>query len=116
MTNTLLLGLVCILFSCQPKVADHSKELQNQTINLKNELLETYKPGFGKFMGNMQVHHSKLWFASENWKLVDFEINEIKENLENIQKYETDRSESEMIPMIKPAIDNVSDAIQNSTF
>ncbi|MBS0646114.1 MAG: hypothetical protein JSR97_05935 [Verrucomicrobia bacterium] len=114
MKNILLLGLVCVLFSCQPKVDDHSKELQNQINNLKSELSETYKPGFGEFMGNIQVHHSKLWFAgeNENWKLADFEINEIKENLEAIQKYETDRQESEMIPMIKPALDSVSHAIQ----
>jgi hypothetical protein len=114
MKNILLLGLVCILFSCQPKIDDHSKELQNQINNLKSELSKTYKPGFGEFMGNIQVHHSKLWFAgkNKNWKLADFEINEIKENLENIQKYETDRSESEMIPMIKPALDSVSDAIR----
>lgn len=114
MKNILLLGLVCILFSCQPKVDDHSKELQNQINNLKSELSKTYKPGFGEFMGNIQVHHSKLWFAgeNENWKLADFEINEIKENLEAIQKYETDRQESEMIPMIKPALDSVSHAIQ----
>lgn len=114
MKNILLLGLVCVLFSCQPKVDDHSKELQNQINNLKSELSETYKPGFGEFMGNIQVHHSKLWFAgeNENWKLADFEINEIKENLEAIQKYETDRQESEMIPIIKPALDSVSHAIQ----
>lgn len=114
MKNIFILGVVSILFGCQPKADDHSKELQNQINNLKSELSETYKPGFGEFMGNIQVHHSKLWFAGEyeNWKLADFEINEIKENLENIQKYETDRSESEMIPMIKPALDSVSDAIQ----
>lgn len=114
MKSILLLGLICTLFSCQQKVDDHSKELQNQIDNLKSELSETYKPGFGEFMGNIQVHHSKLWFAgeNENWKLADFEINEIKENLEAIQKYETDRPESEMIPMIKPALDSVSHAIQ----
>lgn len=114
MKNIVLLGLIFTVFSCQPKVDDHSKELQNQIDNLKSELSETYKPGFGEFMGNIQVHHSKLWFAgeNENWKLADFEINEIKENLEAIQKYETDRQESEMIPMIKPALDSVSHAIQ----
>lgn len=117
MKNILLLGLICTLFSCQPKVDDHSKELQSQIDNLKSELSETYKPGFGEFMGNIQVHHSKLWFAgeNENWKLADFEINEIKENLEDIQKYETDRPESEMIPMIIPALDSVSHAIQKQS-
>lgn len=118
MKNILLIGLICILFSCQSKIDDHSKELQKQIDNLKSELSETYKPGFGEFMGNIQEHHSKLWFAgkNENWKLADFEINEIKENLEAIQKYETDRSESKLIPMIKPALDSVSKVIQKQNF
>ena len=114
MKNILLLGLICILFSCQPKVDDHSKELQNQIDKLKSELSETYKPGFGEFMGNIQVHHSKLWFAgkNENWELADFEINEIKEALEDIEKYQSERTESKSIPMINPALDSVSNAIQ----
>ncbi len=118
MKNILLLGLICTLFSCQPKVDDYSKELQNQINKLKSELSETYKPGFGEFMGNIQVHHSKLWFAgeNENWKLAEFEINEIEENLEAIQKYETNRPESQMIPMIRPALDSVSNAIQKKTY
>jgi hypothetical protein len=114
MKNIILLGLICTLFSCQPKVDDHSKELQNQIDNLKSEISETYKPGFGEFMGNIQVHHSKLWFAgeNENWKLADFEINEIKEALEDIEKYQSERPESKSIPMINPALDSVSNAIQ----
>tara|TARA_R110001592_G_scaffold342014_3_gene631529 strand:- start:2254 stop:2745 length:492 start_codon:yes stop_codon:yes gene_type:complete len=114
MKNILLLGLICILFSCQPKVDDHSKELQNQINNLKSELSETYKPGFGEFMGNIQVHHSKLWFSgkNENWELANFEINEIKEALEDIEKYQSERTESKYIPMINPALDSVSNAIQ----
>ncbi|MEO6347519.1 MAG: hypothetical protein ABIO60_06375 [Aquaticitalea sp.] len=118
MKNSLLVGSICMLFSCQTKVDDRSKELQNQIDGLKSELSITYKPGFGEFMGNIQEHHAKLWFAGENgnWKLADFEINEIKENLEAIQKYETDRAESVMIPMIEPAIDSVSNAIQKQNF
>jgi len=114
MKNIFLLGLICTLFSCQPKVDDHSKELQNQIDNLKSELSETYKPGFGEFMGNIQVHHSKLWFAgkNENWELADFEINEIKEGLNDIEKYQSERTESKSIPMINPALDSVSNAIQ----
>lgn len=115
MKKFLFLGLICTLYSCAPKGNEHSKELQNQIDSLKIELSETYKPGFGEFMGSIQVHHSKLWFAgiNENWKLADFEINEIKENLEAIQKYETDRPESREIPIINPALDSVTIAIQN---
>ena len=114
MKNILLLGIICTLFGCQSKVNDDSKELQNQIDSLKIELSETYKPGFGEFMSNIQMHHSKLWFAgeNENWKLADFEINEIKENLEAIQKYKSDRPESKLIPTIIPALDSLSEAIK----
>ena len=118
MKNSLLLGIIFTLFNCQSKVKDHTKELQNQIDSLKIELSQTYKPGFGEFMANIQVHHSKLWFAgvNGNWKLADFEINEIKENLEAIQKYVTDRPESELIPMLLPALDSVAIAIQKQDF
>ncbi|RXJ45714.1 hypothetical protein [Gelidibacter gilvus] len=44
--------------------------------------------------------------------MADFEINKIKEELKDIQKYETNRPESEMTPMINPALDSVSKALQ----
>jgi len=49
----------------------------------------SYKPGFGEFMGGIQVHHEKLWFAgtNQNWKLAGFEIHEIKESMDDIRKY-----------------------------
>jgi hypothetical protein len=34
------------------------------------------------------------------------------ENVEAVKKYETERDESKAIPMIEPALDNVSKAIQ----
>ena len=118
MKNILLVWIICTLFGCQANVNEHSKELQKQIDSLKVEISETYKPGFGEFMSNIQMHHSKLWFAgeNENWKFADFEINEIKENLEAIQKYQTNRPESELIPTIIPALDSLSEAIkkQNS--
>ena len=64
-------------------------------------------------MSGIQAHHSKLWFAgqNQNWKLADFEIHEIMEAIEDIQKYETERKESQMVGMINPAIDSVNNAI-----
>lgn len=65
-------------------------------------------------MSSIQSHHSKLWFAGQNknWKLADFEIHEIMEAIEAIQKYETERKESKSIGMINPALDSVNIAIQ----
>lgn len=88
--------------------------LQKQVDSLKNQLAKSYKPGFGEFMSNIQAHHAKLWFAGKNrnWKLADFEIHEIKENLDDIRIYETERKESELINMIDPPLDSVNTAIQ----
>lgn len=106
--------LVLILASCNNK-ADNTTELQRRIESLENKLKESYKPGFGEFMSSIQSHHAKLWFAGQNknWKLADFEIHEIMEAVDNIQKFETDRIESQKIKMIMPAIDSVTYAIKN---
>ena len=48
-----------------------------------------YTPGLGEFMSGIQVHHEKLWFAGKagNWQLADFETGEIRETIDDIQKY-----------------------------
>ncbi len=81
---------------------------------MESRLAETYTPGFGEFMSSIQVHHAKLWFAgqNENWKLADFEIHEIKETIDAIRKYETERPESQKTGMLQPALDSVNNAIQ----
>jgi len=86
-------------------------DLQVQIDSLKKQ---AYKPGFGEFMTYVQIHHNKLWFAgqAQNWPLADFEVNEIKEAMQDIQKYETDRKESQTIIIAYPALDSVSMAIQ----
>ena len=106
--------LVLILAACYNK-ADNTTELQRRIESLENNLKESYKPGFGEFMSSIQSHHAKLWFAGQNknWKLADFEIHEIMEAIDNIQKFETDRKESQKISMIMPAIDSVNYAIKN---
>ena len=107
-----LILLLFLLISCNQQ-ADKTKILQTRIDSLKNKLSETYKPGFGEFMGNIQIHHAKLWFAgkNQNWKLADFEVKEIKENLEGIQKYCSDRTESKSIGMINDVMDSLSNSI-----
>ena len=65
-------------------------------------------------MSNIQIHHAKLWFAgiNGNWDLANFEINEIKESFGGLKKYETERVETKMIPMINIPLDSVNAAIQ----
>ena len=99
-----------LLLSCNQQ-ADKTRQLQAQIDSLR---YNAYKPGLGEFMSSIQVHHNKLWFAgiNGNWKLADFEMGEIDEALENIQKFNTDRPEVQSIAMINPAIDSVKNAIK----
>src|SRR5690349_7090930 len=100
MKRIFFLILILVFFGCnQP--ADNTKVLQDRLDSLEHKLADTYKPGFGEFMSGIQVHHNKLWFAgkNQNWKLADFEVHEIIEAIDDIQKYQTERKESQMIKM-----------------
>lgn len=112
MRHILLIILTFVFFACNQQT--DNKVLQNRIDSLESKLADTYKPGFGEFMSGIQTHHSQLWFAgqNENWKLADFEVHEIMEAIEDIQKFQTERKESQMIGMINPALDSINNAIQ----
>ena len=76
--------------------------------------MQKYAPGLGEIMGGIQTHHAKLWFAgiNDNWKLAQYEIDEIKERFEQARDIEADRPEVKMIPMMYPAIDSINEAIK----
>src|SRR6185312_1808063 len=65
------------------------------------KLMEPYAPGLGEIMGGIQTHHAKLWYAgiNDNWKLAQYEIDELKERFEQARTIETGRPEVKMIPM-----------------
>ena len=112
MKQTFFLILSLGLSACiQP--TDNTNVLQDRIDSLEHKLADTYTPGFGEFMSNIQVHHAKLWFAgqNENWKLADFEMHEIKETIVAIQKYQPDRNESQKVVLLQPALDSVDNAI-----
>jgi|SRR5436190_5692969 len=113
MKNIVLIIIACIVTSCNQQNS-HEKEMQATIDSLQKKLDETYKPGFGEFMSGIQMHHAKLWFAgqNQNWPLADFEINEIKEALEDLPKYCADRPEIKSLSMINAPIDSISNAIQ----
>lgn len=100
------------LFACNQQT-DNTQILQTRIDSLESKLADTYKPGFGEFMSSIQIHHNKLWFAgqNQNWKLADFEINEIKESLDGIKKYCSDRPETNSIGIIEEPLQNVTNAI-----
>jgi hypothetical protein len=108
----LLISPLALFTSCGQQT---NTALQAQVDSLNNKLAQTYKPGLGEFMMGIQVHHGKIWFAgkSQNWALADFEIGEIKETLEDVKKYCTDRPEIKSLPILYPALDSVTNAIKS---
>lgn len=117
MKRAILLLAIALAGCNQP--TNNTRNLQAQIDSLQSRLEDSYKPGLGEFMSSIQVHHNKLWFAgqNQNWELADFEINEIKESINDIKKYCTDRPEIKSIGMIEQPMQKVIDAIQqrNST-
>ena len=88
--------------------------LTKQIDSLKQQLSNSYKPGFGEFMTSIQMHHAKLWFAgiNGNWQLADFEINELKEIMGDIQKFCRERPETKSLnDFLSPGIDSMYQAI-----
>jgi cytochrome c553 len=50
------------------------------------EPAKPYEPGLSEFMMVVQSHHTKLWLAgnARNWELADYQVDELKEVLEDI--------------------------------
>ena len=96
----------------------HTSTEKNEAVSNKdtiNNLMQKYAPGLGEIMGGIQTHHAKLWFAAinDNWKLAQYEIDELKERFEQARDIETNRPEIKMIPVMYPAIDSIKDAISH---
>ena len=77
-----------------------------------------YKPELIEFMVFTQIRHAKLWLAGNagNWELADYEIDELKEVLENAAKYVPDYKGSPVAKMIETIamapIEEVGNAIK----
>ncbi|NVO21321.1 MAG: hypothetical protein HXX13_16590 [Bacteroidetes bacterium] len=108
----LLFTLLAIIACDRP--SDRRHELLSRIDSLEKKLAQSYKPGLGEFMSSIQTHHAKLWFAgqNQNWNLADFEVHEIMEAVDNIQKYDTERKESKLLEILSPSIDTVNMAIK----
>ena len=66
-----------------------------------------YEPGLGEFMMATQLRHAKLWFAGKNnnWALAAYEVDEIKEGLEDAAKYHANNDGVPVAELIKTMID-----------
>lgn len=119
MINSISMRTVCfilisiLLAACETQKTDNSLILQNRIDSLEIKLAGSYKPGFGEFMLGIQSHHSKLWFAgkNKNWRLADYEVNEMLETVGDLTKYQKERKEMMMMGMLPRALDSVHVAI-----
>ncbi|ADR33085.1 hypothetical protein Sulku_0418 [Sulfuricurvum kujiense DSM 16994] len=79
---------------------------------------QSYTPGLGDMMGAVQIRHAKLWFAgqNQNWKLATYELDEIKEGLEDAAVYHPIFKGKPIAKMMKisiaPALDQVEESIK----
>jgi hypothetical protein len=107
-----ILAIAFFVSGCSQS-ASKVEVLQSRLDSLEVMLDNDYRPGLGEFMTSIQVHHAKLWFAgqNQNWKLADFEIKEIMEAVEDIQKFNNDREEIKMITILQPPLDSMKTAI-----
>ena len=48
--------------------------------------VDVLDPGLGELMSLQQMRHVKLWFAGKagNWKLADYELDELKEGFQDV--------------------------------
>lgn len=115
MRACIVVSVLFLLVACGQGSKSNDELLLMRVDSLQKQLAGTYKPGLGEFMLGIQTHHVKLWLAgdAQNWKLADFETGEIKETIDDIKTFNTDRPEVASIGMIGPAIDSITDAIRN---
>ncbi|MEP6611547.1 MAG: hypothetical protein ABJA76_06670 [Mucilaginibacter sp.] len=115
--KTPVLVLVLLTFWSCGNPDTNTKALQAKVDSLNKQVAQAYKPGLGEFMLGIQIHHAKLYFAgkSKNWALAEFEMGEIKEALDDINKYCTDRPEIKSLPILNPAVDSVNNAVKASS-
>ena len=106
--------ILFLLFSCK-QTDSREMDLQTQIDSLQVKLDNAYTPGFGDFMGSIQNHHNKLWFAgvNENWELAAFEMHELEELFEDIETTYPDREETQSMPLIHPGLNAVNTALNN---
>lgn len=120
-----LIILFAFFVSCNNPNPENTGNMQKRLDSLETKLAETYRPDFGEFMIDIQVHHSKLWFAgkNKNWALAGFEIQKINETIADLVKYQQHRKEISIMGMLARAVDSVGVAVRkkdldkfNSTF
>lgn len=75
-----------------------------------------YVPGLGEFMGAIQVHHAKLWFAGKaaNWPLAAYELDELKETLDDAAHYQPDFKGKPIASLLAPMTEGPLTALEQA--
>ena len=87
-----------------------------------SESAQPYTPGLVEFMMHVQSHHAKLWLAgnARNWDLADYQVDELKELLEDIAKRVPDYKGTPVGKMIEaismPPINDIEGAVKSRDF
>jgi hypothetical protein len=86
----LLTILAALVVTMGISIIANAAEIQPLLTNKQTEVhQDNYVPGMGEIMGLTQMRHSKLWFAGDakNWELANYELDEIKEGLNDASKF-----------------------------
>ena len=97
----IVIGAVIAAFPAMLAAAEPARETAGEAAK------QTYEPGLGEFMTATQLRHAKLWFAGKNrnWELAAYEIDEIKEGLEDAVKLHATHDGIPIAEMIKSILD-----------
>lgn len=74
----------------------------------------SYRPGLGEFMKSLQYHHAKLYYAGQNrnWRLAEFELHELTEAAEDIEKFHPGRAEIQTLAALKKSFTAVKKTVE----
>lgn len=75
-------------------------------------------PGLGEIMALQQMRHSKLWFAGRagNWPLADYEIGELNEGFDDVNKLLGGDTVQKAIAAQMTALEKIVDAKDRAAF
>ena len=84
MSKTRTISSVLFLALAISAVSCRSRQSLVDSLEERVKRLEAAAPGVGELMSGVQLHFAKLFYATQaaNWKLADFEVDEIEENLD----------------------------------
>ena len=92
MKKFLILTLVFVILLLYRALIKNLLSTETQlTSDSLHKMMAEYAPGLGEIMGGIQTHHAKLWYAgiNDNWKLAQYEIDELKERFVQARTIET---------------------------